>query len=226
MRPSDLALRGALSIVAVAASVAFAQAPSPETAAEPLPEVTAPPMAVQPGLPRAPEGFVWRHFEGAVFLHPLGWNERTAVGPVARAGTHMKVYASSPEAFSAESFFEMGLTLQVVKDSKKLTGVDASTVALLYIKPFLDATTREEVLMADRTTNAGIEYTYFRYRNAPAGQKPIVVHKFVAAVPRLDAVFAFTFESPEATWKENWERYGTPILKSTFFLRPPAPSPK
>jgi len=32
----------------------------------------------------------------------------------------------------------------------------------------------------------------------------------------LDSVHIFTFESPEATWAENWRKYGTPILRLVF----------
>jgi hypothetical protein len=210
-----LRLAAALTLLALASAATLAQDAAPVAA----PEATAPPMGVQAKLPRAPQGFIWRHFEGAVFLRPEAWNERTALGPVARAGGRMRVFAASPEEFSEEKFFEMGFTLQVVKDSKKLGGADASTVALLYLKPFVDAHAKEDILHADRTTRGGVEYTSLRYRNAPPGMKAIVVHKFVIAIDQQDAVFAFTFESPEESWKESWEKFGSTMLASTSFLR-------
>lgn len=51
----------------------------------------------------------------------------------------------------------------------------------------------------------------FRFRDAPPGLKPIVVHKLILA-NNADSLHIFTFESPESTWTENWEKYGTPIL--------------
>lgn len=124
----------------------------------------------------------------------------------------MSVYAASPEQFSDSKQFEMGVTLQIISEPRALRNLPAKQAALLYLKPFLDAHRREDFLILDSKASGDFERTVARYRDAPPGLKPVIVHKFILANDVADSVHVFTFESPEATWKENWERFGTPIL--------------
>jgi len=60
--------------------------------------------------------------------------------------------------------------------------------------------------------------TFFRYRDAPPGLKPIIVHKFILANNSADSVHVFTFKGPADSWEENWAKYGTPILSKVNIL--------
>jgi len=166
--------------------------------------------AIKSHLPAAPEGFAWQLYKNAVFLKPAQWHERvTATKP---GGIPVFVYAASPEEFSDIKQFEMGLTLQIISGSQHVRNIEARKMALLYLKPILDAHKKEEVLMLEQSTRGDFERTFFRYRDAPAGLKPIIVHKFILANNVTDSVHIFTFESPADTWEGNWAKYGTPIL--------------
>jgi hypothetical protein len=182
------------------------------------PSATPPPMAVGAQLRPAPEGFVWRAYRGALFARPSEWHERTAVQAVTKNGIPVTVYAASPEEFSETKQFEMGMTIQAIVQPRQIAKVDASKMAYIYLQPFLEAHKPPNVLLVDRSKKGDFENLWFRYRDAPSGQTPIVVHKFVVANDRLDFAYVFTFESPEATWEENWTKFGTPFLKNLNFL--------
>jgi hypothetical protein len=48
-----------------------------------------------------------------------------------------------------------------------------------------------------------METTIVRYRDAPPGLKPVIIHKFLIANDAADSVHMFTFESPESSWEET-----------------------
>jgi hypothetical protein len=92
------------------------------------------------------------------------------------------------------------------------------------LKPFLDAHKKEEVLFLEQSTKGDFERTFFRYRDAPPGLKPIIVHKFILANNVTDSVHIFTFESPVDLWQDNWARYGTPIFSKVNVLPEVSPN--
>lgn len=166
-------------------------------------------------LPAPPEGFSWNLYKNAVFPKPLQWKEQQAIGDV--AGIPITVFAASPEEFSATKQFEMGLTVQIISGSQKIKGFEAKKMALVYLKPFLD-THKEDILMFEQSKREDFDLTIFRYRDAPPGLIPIIVHKFILANNVTDSVHIFTFESPTESWAENWAKYGTPILSKVIVL--------
>lgn len=160
--------------------------------------------AIKTQLPSPPDGFEWQLYKNAVFLKPTKWNEGEKNS--SSGGIPITVYAISPEKFSESKQFEMGLTVQIISGSKRIRGIEANKMALLYLKPFLDAHKKEDVLILDRNTKGDFERTFFRYRDAPPGLRPIIVHKFILANDSTDSVHVFTFESPADFWEENWSK--------------------
>lgn len=184
-------------------------------------EFSAPPQTVEDSfetaksqLPEPPEGFYWRLYENAVFPMPMQWNEQQVAGRL--FGMETATLATSPEEFSATKQFEMGFTVQAYRNSRKNMKIDATRVVATFIAPDLSPGAHNQVLILNKQVEGDFERTYFRYRNAPPGLKPIIVHKFMIANNELDSVHIFTFESPEATWAENWRKFGTPILRLVF----------
>lgn len=167
-------------------------------------------IRAQPPLPVPPKGFVWQWYGDATFLKPRAWHERERV--TTTNAIPVTTYATSPEHFSEQKPFEMGLTVQVIRDSQEILGVDAKQMTRIYLKPFLNAHQKEDVLLFEHSAKGDCDYTFFRYRDAPPGLKPCIVHKFMLANNATDSVHVFTFESPAPSWDEHWARYGTPIL--------------
>jgi hypothetical protein len=197
--------------VAVSAVGAFAQtADAPAVAVDDIRE------AIKTQLPAPPEGFVWQLYKNAVFLQAVNWNEAQSLSST--SGVPSTVYSASPERFTAQRPFEMGLTVQIIRGSHKIRRIEAKDMALLYLQPMVDAHTKENVLMLERSENADSERTVFRYRDVLAGSNPVIVHKFVVASNEADTVHVFTFQSPEDTWKENWKAYGKPFLGRVVVL--------
>ncbi len=174
-------------------------------------------------VPHAPKGFSWKVHQGAMLLKPNGWYERTrndVWGPI-----QMSVYAASPQRFSESEQFQLGVTVQVFADIKKLPGMNPTRLAQLYLKPLLDSHKREDILLANRLPRGAVETIVFRYRDAPGKALPIVVHKYLVVNDALDTVHVFTFESPESSWTDHWARYGQPIL-TNLKLASLGPPPK
>ena len=184
--------------------VSAQEVPKPATSPEEIRE------AIKSQLPAPPEGFVWQLYKNAVFPKPVQWKERERAESL--AGIPVSTYVASPEEFSDTKQFEMGVTLQITSSPRKIRGIEAKKMALAYLKPIFDTHKKEEILLLEQSTQGDFERTFFRYRDAPPGLKPIIVHKFILANNVTDSVHSFTFESPADSWDENWKKYGTPIL--------------
>ena len=173
--------------------------------------------AIKSQLLPPPEGFVWQLYKNAAFLKPRQWKEREMAGST--IGIPTTLYAASPEDFSATKPFEMGITLQIIRGSQRIRNFEAKKMVLVYLKPLFDAYKNENMLMFEQRTRGDFEQTFFRYRDAPQGLKPIIIHKFILANNVTDSVHIFTFESPAETWDENWTKYGVAILGNVNVLR-------
>ena len=166
--------------------------------------------AVTAPLPATPEGFVWRLFEDATFLKPRLWCEHEQV--TATSIIPVTTYATLPEVFCETKPFDLGLTVQVTRDSQKLCGVEAKKIVLVYLRPFVNARKEGDILFLERRTKGDFEYTFFRYTEALPSQKPVILHKFILANNVTDRAYAFTFKSPTQSWGEHWAQYGAPML--------------
>lgn len=174
------------------------------------------PHNLESKLPKPPNGFIWQLYKDATFIVPEVWVKREKTSY--ENGFPIYVYAASPTEFSETNFFEMGITLQIIKDSKKVKNIEAKMAALLFLKPFFEERKKEDVLMFSTDTEGDFEKIYFRYRDAPERLTPIIVHKFVMINNTSDSVHIFTFESPEKTWTSNWETFGAPIIKRVMLI--------
>ncbi|MFN3570611.1 MAG: hypothetical protein ACK4VX_10080 [Polaromonas sp.] len=163
--------------------------------------------AISSQLPPLPAGFEWKLYKNAVFPKPAGWHERELKTPA-----NSFTYATSAEDFSGNKQFEMGMSVNIFTGTQRLRGLEAKKAALMYIKIDLDTHRKEDILLLDQQPSGDYERTVFRYRDAPPGLKPVIIHKFILANNVTDSLHVFIFESPEATWAENWAKYGTPIL--------------
>lgn len=161
-------------------------------------------------FPDPPEGFVWKLYKNAIFLKPEGWTEQEMKGTT--ADIPYATYATSPEEFSVAKQFEMGMTLQFFSDFKRIQGIEATEMVLAYLRPFVKDRKKEDLILFKQEQQGDLEQTFFRYRDAPPGLQPIIVHKFIVANSVTNIVNVFTFESPEESWAENWVKYGTPII--------------
>jgi len=183
-------LTGAGRVLALCAVLLLACAHS-----EPAPDVRASALGK---LPPAPAGFSWVMYRNAALLKPDGWHEQTLTD----------AYVISPEDSS-----EMRATVEVISRPKALLGLEARTAAFAYLEPFADAHAQpEQVLLFDEKQLGPFQLIGFRYRDARPGETPVIVHKHLMANAEADSVHVFTFESPEATWPESWEKFGIPIL--------------
>jgi hypothetical protein len=167
-------------------------------------------------LPAPPDGFAWQLYKNVIFLKPTGWHENELTQNI--GGIPMTTYATSPEAFSRTQPFAMGATLEVISGPQRIRGIPAKKLVLGYLKPIIDKHTKDDVLMFEQKTQGDTEQTFFRYRDAPPGLTPVVIHKFIVANNATDTLNVFTFESPADTWNDNWAKFGTPIIGKISIL--------
>ncbi len=170
------------------------------------------PEEVAKELPPSCPNFEWKFYHNAVFRAPIGWNEKETTNNI--NGFQSFLYATSPEKFSSEKYFEMGITVNVFSGGNDSKGLDAHKIAALYLAPTFKSHKKEEIIILETNDINKDEKTItFRYSDHAEGQKPIIVHKFIIANKKSDSVYVFIFESPENNWEENWKKYGTPFLE-------------
>jgi hypothetical protein len=170
------------------------------------------------GLPQPPPDFTWVRYRNVFLLKPVGWHEHSVPDSGEGRATVLGAWAMSPEEFSQTQQFLTGLTVQVIGSASLKYGLSADKVALMYLKPFVDAHKREDVLMFSTKEGKPYSAMYFRYRDAPPGKVPIIVHKSLMVSTGLDSVHVFTFESPEETFAADLAKFGTPILEQMLVV--------
>lgn len=173
-------------------------------------------------LPPAPEGFTWQMHKNAVFLQPAGWVVRQV--DLGSAEVPTSTYASSPADFSAAQPFETGLTVQIFSGSMRLKQLEAKKLAMAYLQPLLASHAKSDIRKLDQAQRGDFERTWFQYRDAPQGKRPVIVHKYVMANNVTDTVHVFTFETPEERWEADWAQFGQPIMSKVAVL--PTVSPR
>lgn len=211
-----------LKLVALtAALLSWLPFASAQNTSAPTPTKSQVQEAMKSQLPAPPDGFKWQLYKNVVFLKPTAWNESEMTQDI--GGIPLTTYATSPEEFSRTKQFEMGATIEVISGSQRIRGIPAKKFVFAYLKPIVDKHKKEDVLMFEQKTQGEFEQTFFRYRDAPPGLTPIIVHKFIVANNATDNLNVFTFESPAESWNDNWAKYGTPIISKLNIL-PNAPS--
>ena len=161
-------------------------------------------------LPPPTTGYEWVIYRNCAFLKPQGWNQHTL--PDVPAQKIIGAISTSPETFSESKQFETGFTAQVVANFKANNGLPPSKGAILMLKQITDQRTEKDVLVFDtKPAQSGSTSFIMRYRDAPEGKTPLVIHKTLIANDAQDTLHIFTFESPEKNWDESW-KIGTPII--------------
>jgi len=147
-----------------------------------------------------------------MFLKPNGWNELT------RGDFSDSAYGASPETFTLTKNFETGLTIQIARATNARKGIPASHAAMAMMKSIVKTHKEEEILSLSEKESGAVKTYIIRYRDAPPGLTPIVVHKFFTADDSNDILHIFTFESPESSWDASWNSFGTPILSRIRYI--------
>lgn len=158
-------------------------------------------------LPKAPDGYIWESFTEiqSSFLRPAGWHRFD------KAGLSSFTYVISKESVKTDGAFETGLTMQAVKGIQEKKGVSPFTLAVQTGQGILEK--KENTELSTKDVSSGPFKAFFiRYRNAPEGAKPIIIHQVFIANEKKDTLFIVTFEAPERSWAEAW-RIGEPMVK-------------
>ena len=156
-------------------------------------------------LPPAPAGFAWKRIDSvrAAFLVPVGWHFKEEEKDGTRA------FFITMEDIDRKGEFETGLTVNVQKLHKdpaqqRAAEAIAGFMQLGEIQDFFD-------------TESGVLKGYgCRIRRADSDRPPLILEWLAIGNSRTNTIYLICFESPEASWKEAWEK-GETIFK-TFRL--------
>lgn len=140
--------------------------------------------------------------------------------PSVADGLGMDVYSTSPRKFSPSNPFETGFTVQVMSGLKSGRWHSARHAYAVYITPLFDRVRKEDFLLLDEKAQGEALHFVLRYRDVVNGLPSVIVHKFIVVNDALEHVHVFTFESAEASWREQWARYGEMILGNVGIARP------
>lgn len=155
-------------------------------------------------LPDAPAGLEWKRLEAInmAVLVPLGWKRHEKRGP------YQRVASFSDEPLDRDGRFERGLTIRLFWHPQAAAGNEALAVDSLLGSLASGITADErnnKVINATLESQHGKRVMIIRYRNAPEGQMPIIVHCMHIGDPRTGLVHQIILESPEPTWDDNWK---------------------
>jgi hypothetical protein len=154
-------------------------------------------------LPAAPKGFTWKRVESikASFLMPDGWHFREE-----KKGNTTAVFLTQ-EDIGKEGKFKTGLSLNLVKGLK--------TPAQDYARRFIETMGQQHKQLKTWTTTAGPFKGYgCQVLNTPRDGGPaVMIHALAIGNAKMNTLYLFIFESPEAGWKEAW-KIGEAMLKT------------
>ena len=157
--------------------------------------------ALAADLPPAPDGFTWKRIDSvkAAFLVPAGWHFQEEASDGTRA------FFITKEDIAKSGRYETGLSVNVQKLHKDSAPERAAeTIAgLMAVGEVQDSFVNE----------SGILKGYgCRVRRAESGRPALILHWLAIGNSRTNTIYLICFESPEASWKEAWEK-GETILK-------------
>lgn len=185
-------------------------------AAQPVQAQQAPPANILSQLPVAPSGFDWRMHKNALFLKPATWREASKAQH--GAAYPVSLYSTSPQEVARDKGFRLGLTVLIMSDYREVYGISAERMLSEYVERITKRSDASNILLNEREDQAPYKMALLRYRNVKSGKAPSVVHNFILANGSKDSMHVFIFESPEADWDANWERFGRPILSNVNVL--------
>ena len=152
-------------------------------------------------LPKAPEDFQWVIFRGVAMLRPLYWNE------YAKGAT----YCTSVESVAEKGSFETGATIQIIRDvGDKYQGSLLSLVAEMIKKIEAKAENSRHILNVNEHDE--VKTVVHRYRNAPDGLTPIIIHNYYQVSKKNEFINIITFETTEEKWDLYWDKEGKTII--------------
>jgi hypothetical protein len=218
---SALLMLAAISCQAqVVVSPAVNSASAPVSTASPSsPPIQFRPAVRESALPPAPKGFVWQRLEAieVAVVTPESWKMHQKDDAVT------KTFAFSGDPLNDKGQFETGLTVRLMWHPQTLPGNEAKaaeSVMAGIAKAIYNNKSDNQVIRSTLDDKAGKRVMIIRYRNAPAGLPPIVVHAMAIGDSRTGLVYQIIFESPERQWDDSW-KIGEQILSrvSVFFQK-------
>ncbi|MGE0332907.1 MAG: hypothetical protein AB7P37_19685 [Ramlibacter sp.] len=164
-------------------------------------------------LPAAPAGMAWWRIEEIDVAVPVpdGWKQHRKDGP------SFRTFAFSDQPLDRNGLFERGLTVTLLWLPQLPAGSEAQATEIMLrgLAAQIQKSPDNKVLTGTLEEKSGKRVMVIRYRNAPSGIPPIIVHTMFIGDPRTGLVYQIIYEGPEATWEDNW-KIGEQILKRVY----------
>jgi len=150
-------------------------------------------------LPPAPQGFFWKWCEAikAGFLMPDGWFFKE------EWQGETKAIFITKESIEKEVMFKTGLSVNVIQNAEKKTGIIPSA----YAKNFIDNIQSKIQSWGLNSVGDGVYFkgygVFSRSESRESGS--IVQYTLIMGNDIKGTLYIIIFESPEVSWDENWK---------------------
>ena len=146
-------------------------------------------------LPAAPEGYSWEkcvEINGAL-LRPAGWHF------LHEQSGDTEAYFVTKESIEGGKHFETGMTVNVVKDVAKKTGVKPSSYARAFLKEAQSKMPAEKTWEEEKE---GLKVLHALV-SEKEGEDPLRLHYMLVANDKTGTLHILFFESPKRLWEKN-----------------------
>ena len=91
-------------------------------------------------LPQSPNGYWWIFYQGVALSTPSSWLEYK----------NNKIFISTPKTITKSGYYELGVSIQTLKDIKKNSGVTAEAATIRIIKILEAQKTNKRLMFYNR----------------------------------------------------------------------------
>ncbi|MDP3980992.1 MAG: hypothetical protein Q8Q33_06255 [Chlamydiota bacterium] len=155
-------------------------------------------------LPDAPNGYTWNQADNiqAYFLIPEGWYY------MEEQKQDTKAVFITKEKIEQGNDFRTGLSVNVIQQSNKKTGLAPSKTAKNFIDNMQSLTERSEIEAYNHDSFSGFKGLF---KSGNLSSEPIVLFCLAMGNDDTGTLYIILFESPQPEWEENW-KIGSIIL--------------
>lgn len=156
-----------------------------------------------------PSGYSWfsPRDAGAAVLKPDGWFTKAE----SKEDTHSLFI--SKEDIAAAGEFQTGLSLNLIHDVKRKTGLPPSKYAYAFLSKALEG--NEELTSFGGPSNGMMSFG-LRLKNSRLDR---IIHYYLVANDAGDTLHILMFEAPIAEWESAW-RLGEPMFRNLRLVFP------
>lgn len=161
----------------------------------------------------APDGYSWQVLPTCFVLQPDGWDAKVITDQTVD-GVRLYQWAASPEEFTDEKPFETGFSVNIHFGGGSAVR-SAESLAEKVLQPWKERFGEDLAGAEDVSIDRVEGYTTYRFRfQETSAEPPLTVARYIVVDVSDGSVTDLSFESPQESWQENWEKFGSTVMKN------------